>query len=68
MRTARRKRHYIAHRWLLLLRPVFRYSHSRDAYVLRAVGATVGPVLRIDRRHHVNGRFDGVDRRRAGVA
>jgi hypothetical protein len=68
MRTVRRKRHYIARHWLLLLRPAFRYSHSRDAYVLRGVGATYGPVLRAERRHQIPDRFDGVDRRHAGVA
>lgn len=29
-----------------LLRPVLRYSATRDAYVLRAVGSRWGPVLR----------------------
>jgi hypothetical protein len=28
-----------------LLRPFFRYSYGRDAYVLRAFGAKHGPVL-----------------------
>jgi hypothetical protein len=32
------------------LRPLFRYSESRNAYVLRAVGRSLGPVLRVDRR------------------
>ena len=36
------------------LRPLFRYSRSRDAYVLRAVGQTRGPVLRPRR----TSRFD----------
>jgi len=57
----------VARRWITLMRPVLRYSSARDAYVLRAVGRDVGPVLRVDRRlsrtHH------GVERRRhAGVA
>ena len=30
---------------LALLRPLFRYSPMRDAYVLRAIGARRGPVL-----------------------
>jgi hypothetical protein len=30
---------------LAALRPLFRYSHMRDGYVLRAVGARRGPVL-----------------------
>jgi hypothetical protein len=29
-----------------LASPLFRYSQSRDAYVLRGVGARIGPVLR----------------------
>jgi hypothetical protein len=33
-----------------MLSPVFRYSYSRDAYVLRVVGSRVGPVLRAERR------------------
>ena len=31
---------------LTLLRPFFRYSLSRDAYVLRGAGNRIGPVLR----------------------
>jgi len=31
---------------LLVLRPAFRYSRWRDAWVLRFVGAKYGPVLR----------------------
>jgi len=30
---------------LAVLRPLFRYSPTRDAYVLRAIGSVVGPVL-----------------------
>ena len=30
---------------LFLARPFFRYSYSRDAYVLRGIGNTKGPVL-----------------------
>jgi hypothetical protein len=30
---------------LLLLRPLFRYSPMRDAYVMRFIGRTTGPVL-----------------------
>ena len=62
MRTVRRPRRYIAPHWIPLLRPLFRYSSSRDAYILRVVGSERGPVLRADRRH--DGHFDGVDRRR----
>ena len=35
---------------LLMLRPFFRYSGSRDAYVLRLVGRKAGPVLRTQPR------------------
>ena len=47
---------------LLVLRPLFRYSHGRDAYVLRGLGANVGPVLRIDRRRRQR-PFHGGERR-----
>ena len=36
-----------ASRWTrLLLRPFFRYSYSRDAWVLRGIGSSRGPVIR----------------------
>jgi len=35
---------------LVLLRPLLRYSPSRDAYVLRIVGNRWGPVLRRGKR------------------
>jgi hypothetical protein len=56
---------------LLALRPMFRYSAMRDAYVLRGVGRRVGPVLRANRRATRRARhgFEGIDRRRhASVA
>ena len=71
MRTVKRPRRYLARHWLVLMRPVLRYSVSRDAYVLRGLGARVGPVVRLDRRlaGPRNPRtFDGVERRRARVA
>ena len=49
-----------------MLRPAFRYSRSRDAFVLRAIGTTVGPVLRIDRRSRQR-PFAGAERRHVGV-
>jgi hypothetical protein len=67
MRTVRRPRRYIDGQWLTLLTPAFRYSRSRDAYVLRGIGSSVGPVLRVDRRN-AQRPFKGSDRRRAGVA
>jgi hypothetical protein len=51
----------------MLLRPVLRYSSSREAYVLRGVGREVGPVLRVDRRARRRG-FVEVERRRTSVA
>jgi len=69
LRSIKRPRRYLAKQWLVLLRPAFRYSRTRDAYVLRAVGNTRGPVLRIDRRAGRKRQFDGADRRRhAGLA
>lgn len=67
MRTVPRCRRYIAPHWLFALRPVLRYSATRDAFVLRLVGNSTGPVLRIDRRH-AREPFEGADRRRAQLA
>jgi hypothetical protein len=47
---------------------MLRYSATRDAFVLRAVGSSVGPVLRPDRRRRRRQQFDGVDRRRTQAA
>jgi hypothetical protein len=68
MRTQQRPRRYVASRWLLLLRPVLRYSATRDAFVLRGVGRSIGPVLRIDRRHERRPSYVGVERRRVSAA
>jgi hypothetical protein len=45
-----RPRHDVPAPLLALLRPLFRYSEFRSAYVLRGVGHTRGPVLRSRRR------------------
>jgi hypothetical protein len=50
--------------WVVLLRPLFRYSRFRDALVLRGIGGSVGPVLRVDRRD-AQQPFAGRDRRLA---
>lgn len=50
MVRAQRPRHYVSRGTLALLRPLFRYSLSRDAYVVRVIGSTRGPVLRRERR------------------
>lgn len=63
MRAVPRRRHYLASQWLTLLTPVFRYSDSRDAYVLRLVGNRAGPVLRVDRRVAKRRRLEGPERR-----
>ena len=58
-----RTRRYVGKYWLILLRPVLRYSYSRDAFVLRGVGRSVGPVLRANRRMRRQRPFEGFDRR-----
>jgi len=68
MRTVRRPRRYVARHWLMLMKPVLRYSSARDAYVLRIVGSNYGPVLRGDRRHDVRNAFEGIERRHTRVA
>lgn len=68
MRTIKRPRRYVARRWLVVVRPVFRYSESRRAYILRFVGRKWGPVLREDRRRASHGLFEGVERRRTRTA
>ena len=49
-----RPRRSVSHTTIVLLAPVFRYSATRDAYIMRLRGGTMGPVLvprarRIDR-------------------
>jgi hypothetical protein len=68
MRSTRRPRRYVAKRWLLILRPLLRYSATRDAFVLRLVGRSTGPVLRPDRRRARRRPFEGVERRRTQTA
>jgi hypothetical protein len=67
MGATQRSRRYVAQHWLSILRPAFRYSTTRDAYVLRLVGNSRGPVLRADRRRR-RVPFDGVERRGAQIA
>jgi hypothetical protein len=54
-----RRRYTIGTRWLILLTPFFRYSASRDAYVLRIVGNHTGPVLRPAPRERSSARTAG---------
>ncbi len=51
MRATPRRRRHITKTQLWWITPLFRYSYSRDAYVLRVVGHYTGPVLKVtDRR------------------
>ncbi len=70
MRTQSRPRRYVARHWLVLLRPAVRYSATRDAWVLRGIGRSTGPVLRVDRRArlHSQSPYRGAERRRVSVA
>jgi hypothetical protein len=47
MRESQRDRKRIRPGTLVVLRPLFRYSAGRDAYVLRIVGNRLGPVLEV---------------------
>jgi hypothetical protein len=47
MRSSPRERRRIRPATLIVLRPLFRYSAGRDAYVLRIVGNRFGPVLEV---------------------
>lgn len=62
MVRAQRPRHYVSSMTLMLVRPLFRYSLSRDAYVLRLIGNSSGPVLRRERRRKQRD-FAGPERR-----
>ena len=68
MRTQQRPRRYLAPHWLLVLKLVFRYSATRDAYVLRVIGQSRGPVLRVDRRRRRKDSYAGTERRRVSAA
>jgi hypothetical protein len=48
-REHHRPRHDVSPGLMWLLRPVFRYSVTREAYVLRLVGGDRGPVLQLSR-------------------
>jgi hypothetical protein len=66
MRTARRRRRYLPPRRLSICRPLIEYDDARDAFILRAVGDRLGPVLRADRRRDGAPAYTGAERR--GVA
>jgi hypothetical protein len=59
-RTVQRKRHALPDATVSLLRPLLRYSASRDAYVLRGVGNKAGPVVQ---RRSAAGPFPRATRR-----
>jgi hypothetical protein len=61
MRTQRR-RHYVPAPLLTVTRPLFRYSATRDAFVLRIAHGRTGPVLKRERRRD-KGSFTGPERR-----
>jgi hypothetical protein len=56
MRTTHRTRHQVGPLPLFLLRPFLRFSNSRDAYILRLVGARTGPVFQRRRSAGTAGR------------
>ena len=47
MRDLPRRRRHVSPAVFTAMSPLFRYSVSRDAYVLRGVGRRRGPVLRL---------------------
>lgn len=53
MRTTPRERRPVSPGTLRALKPLFRYSIGRDAYVLRAIGNRTGPVLTVRREKRV---------------
>jgi hypothetical protein len=67
MHTVQRPRRYVSPVTLTAMRPVLRYSSTRDAFVLRMVGSHRGPVLRRERRI-VRARYDGPERRSRSIA
>jgi hypothetical protein len=67
MVRAQRPRHYVSRATLVLLRPLFRYSLSRDAYVMRGIGNVRGPVLRRERRNKTR-EYAGPERRQLVIS
>jgi hypothetical protein len=62
MHTVQRPRRYVSPVTLTAMRPVLRYSNTRDAFVLRMVGSHRGPVLRRERRV-AKAEYGGPERR-----
>ena len=67
MHTVQRPRRYVSPVTLTAMRPVLRYSSTRDAFVLRMVGSHRGPVLRRERRI-AKVEYDGPERRDRSAA
>ena len=67
MHTVQRPRRYVSPVTLTAMRPVLRYSSTRDAFVLRLVGSHRGPVLRRERRI-ASAKYDGPERRHRSIA
>ena len=66
MRTKPRRRREVAPAVITALAPLLRYSAGRDAYVLRGIGASRGPVLQ-PRQPEPTRRFTReADRSRSG--
>ncbi len=63
MHPVQRPRRYVSPVTLTAMRPVLRYSSTRDAFVLRMVGSHRGPVLRRERRIAKVDEYDGPERR-----
>jgi hypothetical protein len=61
MRTPR-VRHYVPAPVLTVTRPLFRYSATRDAFVLRIAHGRSGPVLKRERRRNQD-PYKGPERR-----
>jgi hypothetical protein len=68
MRTQQRPRRYVSRHWLMALKPMLRYSATRDAFVMRAIGNSAGPVLRVDRRKARLSQYGGAERRNVSTA
>jgi hypothetical protein len=47
LRNRHRRRREVSSSTATILSPLFRYSRTRDAYVLRLIGDRLGPVLRV---------------------
>ena len=67
MHTVHRPRRYVSPVTLMAMRPVLRYSYTRDAFVLRVVGSHRGPVLRRERRI-ARAKHIGPERRHQSIA